>query len=65
MVKVIPDEGWNTHTEDCTDLATGVEDLRALAADADIDDLARPCDLDRTQIETVAGISRRHEARWW
>ncbi len=53
MVKVILDEGLE-HTEDCTDLATGVEDLRALVADADLDDLAGRCDLDRAQIETVA-----------
>jgi formate dehydrogenase len=53
MVKVILDEGLE-HTGDCTGLATGVEDLRALVSDADLDDLARRCDLPRTQIETVA-----------
>lgn len=53
MVKVVLDEGLE-HTGDCTDLAVGVEDLRALVADADLDDLARRCDLPRGQIETVA-----------
>ncbi|PRC47096.1 formate dehydrogenase, partial [Mycobacterium sp. ITM-2017-0098] len=53
MVKVILDEGLE-HTEDCTDLATGVDDLRALVADADLDDLAARCDVDRAQIEEVA-----------
>lgn len=53
MVKVILDEG-REHAPDCTDLATGVEDLRALVADADLDDLARRCDVDRAEIEKVA-----------
>lgn len=53
MVKVILDEGLE-HREDCADLANGVDDLRRLVADADIDDLARRCDLDRSRIETVA-----------
>ena len=39
MVKVILDEGLE-HRQDCTELATGVGELRALVADADLDDLA-------------------------
>src|ERR1041384_3912791 len=39
MVKVILDEGLE-HKQDCSDLANGVEDLRRLVADADLDDLA-------------------------
>ena len=53
MVKVILDEGLE-HRQDCTDLAHGIAELRALAADADLDDLAHRCDLTRGQIESVA-----------
>ncbi len=53
MVKVILDEGLE-HRQDCTELATGMDELRALVADADIDDLARRCDIDREQIVSVA-----------
>ena len=53
MVKVILDEG-REHTADCADLATGVDDLRRLVADADLDDLAARCDIPRARIEGVA-----------
>ncbi len=53
MVKVVLDEGLE-HKEDCADLATGVADLRALVAEADIDDLASRCDIPRADIEKVA-----------
>ncbi|MGE2722939.1 molybdopterin-containing oxidoreductase family protein [Mycolicibacterium celeriflavum] len=53
MVKVILDEGLE-HRQDCTELATGVDDLRALVADADLDDLATRCDIGRDRIERVA-----------
>jgi formate dehydrogenase len=53
MVKVILDEGLE-HTQDCAELATGVEDLRALVAAADLDDLASRCDIPRSDIERVA-----------
>ena len=53
MVKVILDEGLE-HAQDCTELATGVDELRALVADADLDDLASRCDIPRAQIERVA-----------
>jgi formate dehydrogenase len=53
MVKVILDEGLE-HRKDCTDLATGVDDLRMLVADADLDDLASRCDIPRVQVEQVA-----------
>ena len=53
MVKVILDEGLE-HAGDCRDLATGIDDLRALVAEADLDDLACRCELPRAQIETVA-----------
>ena len=53
MVKVILDEGLE-HRRDCAELATGVPDLRALVADADLDDLAARCDIPRGQIEQVA-----------
>lgn len=53
MVKVILDEGLE-HVEDCVELAYGVDSLRGLVADADLDDLARRCDLDRDRIEAVA-----------
>ena len=53
MVKVILDEGLE-HRQDCTGLATGVDDLRMLVGDADLDDLASRCDIPRVQIEQVA-----------
>ena len=46
MVKVILDEGLE-HKQDCTELATGVTELRKLVADADLDDLAARCDVPR------------------
>lgn len=53
MVKVILDEGLE-HRQDCTELATGVADLRRLVADADVDDLAARCGIDRERIERTA-----------
>ncbi len=53
MVKVILDEGLE-HRDDCRDLTVGMAGLRALAADADLDDLAARCGLPRTDIETLA-----------
>jgi formate dehydrogenase len=53
MVKVILDEDLQ-HDEDCTQLATGVSELRALVAEADLDDLAGRCDIPRVEIECVA-----------
>jgi anaerobic selenocysteine-containing dehydrogenase len=53
MVKVILDESLE-HAVDCRDLATGVPELRALVAEADLDDLAARCDVEREQFERVA-----------
>ncbi len=53
MVKVILDEG-REHTGDCRDLATGVDALRGLAADADLDELAARCGIGRAVIEQTA-----------
>jgi formate dehydrogenase len=53
MVKVILDEGLE-HRRDCTELATGVADLRTLVTDADLDDLASRCDIPRVEIEQLA-----------
>ncbi|MCV7301410.1 molybdopterin-dependent oxidoreductase [Mycobacterium barrassiae] len=53
MVKVILDEGLE-HAADCRDLATGVDVLRDLVADADLDDLAVRCDVPRPVIEQAA-----------
>ena len=53
MVKVILDEGLE-HRQDCTELATGVPELRRLVADSDLNDLAARCDIPRGQIEQVA-----------
>lgn len=62
MVKVILDEGLE-HRGDCADLATGVDDLRTLVADADLDDLAARCEVPRSQIEDVArGFARARAA---
>src|SRR3954469_22032358 len=53
MVKVVLEEGLE-HKEDCAELATGIAELRALVADADLDDLASRCDVPRADIEQVA-----------
>lgn len=53
MVKVILDQGLE-HRGDCTGLATGTGQLRNLVAEADLDDLATRCDLQRAQIIDVA-----------
>lgn len=53
MVKVILDERLE-HEGDCRDLATGVDELRALVTDANLDDLAVRCDIPRAVIEQVA-----------
>lgn len=53
MVKVVLEEGLE-HKQDCTDLATGVGELRTLVADADLDDLALRCDVPRAEIEQTA-----------
>lgn len=53
IIKVILDEGLE-HKQDCTELATGVDDLRKLVAGADLDDLASRCDIPRPQIEQIA-----------
>lgn len=53
MVKVILEEGLEHH-EDCRDLATGIPELRRLVADADLDDLAARCDIERPVIEKLA-----------
>jgi formate dehydrogenase len=53
MVKVILDAGLE-HRRDCTELATGVDDLRELVTAVDLDDLAARCDVPRAQIEQVA-----------
>ena len=53
MVKVILEEGLE-HRQDCRDLTTGVDELRRLVAEADLDDLAARCDIGRDQIEGLA-----------
>lgn len=53
MVKVILDENLEDE-RDCRDLATGVDELRALVAEADLDDLAARCGIERQVIETTA-----------
>ena len=53
MVKVILDEGLE-NAADCRDLATGVDALRDLVADADLDELAARCEIPRAAIERVA-----------
>ena len=53
MLKVVLDEGLE-HKQDCAELATGIPELRAFVAEADLDDLASRCDVPREQIETVA-----------
>ncbi|WP_205873228.1 molybdopterin-containing oxidoreductase family protein [Mycobacterium camsae] len=53
MVKVIIDEGLE-HRTDCAHLTTGMTALRELVAEAQLDDLARRCDVPRRQIEITA-----------
>lgn len=53
MVKVILDERLE-HARDCRDLASGVDELRTLVADANLDDLAARCGIDRSLIEATA-----------
>jgi formate dehydrogenase len=53
MVKVILDEGLE-HAGDCRDLATGLDQLHDLVADADLDELAARCGVDRSAIERTA-----------
>ncbi|MEV3902061.1 molybdopterin-dependent oxidoreductase [Mycobacterium sp. NPDC050551] len=53
LVKVILDEGLE-HRRDCADLATGVDELRRLVADADLDDLAIRCGIERSRIVGTA-----------
>jgi formate dehydrogenase len=52
MTKVILDEGLE-HA-DATTLGTGIEELRALTATADLDDLASRCDIPVSTITSVA-----------
>lgn len=61
MVKVVLDEGLE-HQQDCTELTTGVAELRELVADADLDDLASRCDVPRSDIEQVARDFARADA---
>lgn len=53
LVKVILDEGRQHHL-DCTELATGVDELAQLVAEADLDVLATRCGIDRPLIERTA-----------
>ena len=56
LVKVILDEKLE-HTEDCSPtsgIATGVDELRRLAAEASLDDLAARCEIPRVEIERIA-----------
>ena len=53
LVTVILGEGLE-HAGDCADLATGTDELRALVATADLDDLAGRCGIDRAVIERTA-----------
>ncbi|MGA5465854.1 molybdopterin-containing oxidoreductase family protein [Mycobacterium sp. NPDC050041] len=53
LLKVILDEGLE-HRRDCADLATGVDELRRLVADADLDDLAIRCGIERSRIVSTA-----------
>lgn len=52
MVKVILEERLEHHG-DCAELATGMPELRRLAAGASIDDLEQRCGVERTQIEAI------------
>ena len=58
MVKIVLEEGLE-HKEDCAELATGIADLRALVADADLDDLAVRCDVPAGRHRT-GGKGLRH-----
>lgn len=53
MMKVILDAGLEHHG-DCAGLTDGMPALRALAAAADLDDLAGRCEVPRPQIESLA-----------
>jgi formate dehydrogenase len=56
LVKVILDEGLE-HRADCdptSGIATGIEDIRRLVQDADLDDLAARCEIPRVDIERIA-----------
>lgn len=53
LVAVILGEGLE-HRGDCADLVTGMPELRAIAAAADIDDLAARCDIPAARIRAVA-----------
>jgi formate dehydrogenase len=52
LLKVILDNGWE-HKADCA-AVTGFEQVRALAAEADLADLSAKCDVPVDQIEDVA-----------
>ncbi|MGH9035250.1 MAG: molybdopterin-containing oxidoreductase family protein [Acidimicrobiia bacterium] len=54
LLKVIFDKGWEDSAE--CDRAHGVDGLRALAAEADLDDLSRRCDV---PAEDIADVARR------
>lgn len=53
MVKVILDER-REHADDCATLTVGMPTLRQLITDANLDDLARRCGVERDQIVSVA-----------
>ncbi|WP_081282337.1 molybdopterin-containing oxidoreductase family protein [Mycobacterium asiaticum] len=53
MVKIILDERLE-HPADCAQLTSGMPGLQALVAEAELDDLARRCDIPRSQIEAIA-----------
>lgn len=53
MVKVILGEG-RAHRQDCAELLSGLSGLRTLVAAADLDDLARRCDVPVDEIVSVA-----------
>jgi formate dehydrogenase len=53
LVKVILDEKLE-HAEDCATIATGIPEVRALVASADLDDLAARCEIPRADIERIA-----------
>jgi formate dehydrogenase len=53
MVKVVLDEGLE-HQGDCADLVVGLDDVRSLVADVDLEDLAARCDIPVAQIRDVA-----------
>ena len=53
LIKVIFDNGWD-HKADCAQV-TGIGHVRALAAEADLDDLSAKCDVPVEDIVDVAG----------